>query len=433
MAKWRDSHKTVGNKNSMQPIFLGNNKPLLHLTADYLVNRFYKNGRFNMQNVILTFQEQRAINRLEEILAKKAEELDPAWYPPELLTIGHLPEKFYELQKPIANELTQCFAWLAAIDQLDDENPDMLHRLIPLPPRRSDLEARLALGRIFAKLHRELAAETLNFTSVAELCRKLNIESESDRWETLDKLQEKYHAKLDSLDIWDTQSARLFALNHPKEFEESYARFQESGTQILLVGIVDMNLQPKSMLRFFSGFVTPLVFAPEEWANRFDDLGCLIPHVWQDVPLGLNEEQIRIVESTNEQAEEVLRYLTALNGKYAPSEIVVGVPDKQVVPFIERQLEQAGIETRIVAGLPIQQTPIYRFLETLLPFLESPTFARLAALVRHPNVEEWLAGALLRSELPKPVNLISVLDRYHTDCLPHFLPDFLPDGFQAAK
>ena len=380
----------------MERIFLGNDRPLLHIVADYLIERFYKENRLNMRNVILTFQEQRAINRLEELLAEKAEEIDPAWYPPRFLTIGTLPEEFYIFSKPRADELTQCFAWLTAIDQLDDENPDLLYRLIPSPPKRDDLEARLALGKLFAKLHKVLADDRLDFMVVADMCQKLNIESESARWKTLEILQKKYHAKLDSLGFWDVQSARLFALNKPEEFESKYAQFQNDDTQIILVGVVDLNVMQKDFLRYFQDFVTPLVFAPKNWADRFDDLGCLIPHVWQDVPLELDDRQISIVESVSDQAEEVLRCLTELQGKYAPPEIIVGVPDKQVIPFIERQFEQAKIEPRIVAGLPIQQTPVYRFLETLLAFEETKTFSCLAELVRHPDVE-----AFLRKELPQ--------------------------------
>ncbi|MCL2004813.1 MAG: PD-(D/E)XK nuclease family protein [Planctomycetaceae bacterium] len=388
----------------MQRTFLGNDQPLLHLTANYLIKRYHQKGQLNLQNMILVLQEQQAISRLEEILAEKAETLDPAWYPPEFLTIGALPERLYELKKPLADDLTQCFAWLAAIDRLDSDNPDLLYRLIPSPPRQDDLEARAALGRMFAKLHRELAADTLDFIHVAELCRKLNIESESNRWHALAKLQEKYHATLDSLGIWDAQSARLFALEHPEEFEIKHAQFQNAGTEILLVGVADMNLAQKEMLRHFQDIITPLVFAPESWANRFDDFGCLIPHVWQDVRIEISDEQIHIVESANEQAEQVLRCLTRLQGKYAPPEIIIGVPDKQVIPFIERQLEQADVKTRLVAGKSIRQTSVYRFLETLLAYIETPSFAHYATLVRHPDVETS--------------TLISELDRYHTDRLP---------------
>ena len=412
----------------MERIFLNNDRPLLHLTADYLIDRFYKEGQLDLRNVILVLQEKRAINRLEEILAEKAETLDPAWYPPEFMTIGTLPERLYELKKNLADDLTQYFAWLTAIDKLNDENPDLLHRLIPVPPKRDDLEARLALGKMFAKLHLELAADTLDFVHVAELCRKLKIKSEAQRWEALAELQEEYLATLDTLGIWDKQSARLYALEHPiEEFVEKHAHFLGEDTQILLVGVADMNLVQKEMLRYFQDFVTPLVFAPENWANRFDDFGCLIPHVWQDIHIELHDKQIRIVESADEQAEEVLRCLTHLQGKYAPPEIIVGVPDKQIVPFIERQFEQTEIKSRIVAGRTIQQTSVYRFLETLLAYLETPTFANFAALVRHPKVETFLQLHNERPEagVPAKWTLITKLDRYHTDSLPVDGPFFL--------
>jgi hypothetical protein len=159
----------------MKQDFLGNDRPLLYLAADYLIKHFYKEGRLDMRSVLLTFQEKRAFNRLEEILAEQAEKIDPAWYPPEFLTIGTLPERFYTLKHKLANEPTRCFAWLTAIDQLEDENPDLLRRLISSLPNRSDLEARFTLGRLFDRLHCELAAETLDFIHVAELCRKLNV------------------------------------------------------------------------------------------------------------------------------------------------------------------------------------------------------------------------------------------------------------------
>ncbi|MDR0327069.1 MAG: PD-(D/E)XK nuclease family protein [Planctomycetaceae bacterium] len=397
----------------MERKFLGHDRPLLHLAADFLIDHFYKDGHLDLRNVILTLQEKRAINRLEEILAEKAEEIDPAWYPPEFLTIGALPERLYELKKPPADDLTQCFAWLVAMDQLEDENPDLFHRLVPSPPQKDDLESRLALGHMFAKLHRELAAGTLDFIYVAELCRKLKIESETVRWEALAALQKKYHAILDALEIWDIQSARQYALDRPEEFEPRQRQFQKDGTQILLLGVVDMNLAQKELLRHFGNFVTSLVFAPDDWKNRFDDLGCLIPPIWQDADIELDEQQIHVVESASDQAETVLRCLSDLKGKYAPSDIIVGVPDKQIIPFIERQFEQANIESRIVAGKSICQTPIYRFLEVLLPFLESPTFANFATLVRHPDVE-----SVLQKQLPPSIHLLSALDQHHAEFLP---------------
>ena len=429
----------------MEHIFLGNSRHFLHLTADYLEQRYYQHGHFNLKNVMLVLQEQRAINRLEELLAEKAEQIDPAWYPPEFLTIGVLPERLYELKRPPADDITQCFAWIVALDRLDDEHPDLLRRLIPSPPSRNDIAARISLGKMLTKLHTELAADTLNFEHADVICRELKIESETQRWQALGTLQKQYHLILDSLadgGLWDKQSARLFALERPDEFDIKRTQFEQLGTEILLVGVVDMNAAHRQMLRYFPDFVTPLVFAPDDWANRFDDLGCLKPDVWQNIPIGLQDEQIHVVGSASEQAEEVLRCLSKLQGRYAPAEIVVGVPDKQIVPFIERHFEEAGVAVRIVAGRSIRQTAVYRFLETLLPFLESPTFANVAALIRHPNVETYLmrhanptdanqtranqtranqthgGEAAMSAETPKTTSLITALDQHYSQFLP---------------
>ncbi|MDR3198165.1 MAG: PD-(D/E)XK nuclease family protein [Planctomycetaceae bacterium] len=414
----------------MRRIFLNWNRPLLQTAADFLMKRFAKNGQFDLRHVTLVLPGKRAMNRLEELLAEKVEELavagelDSAWYPPEFLTPGTLPEKFYELQKPIANELTQRFAWIYTVDQLEDEHPDLLAQLLPHPPKRDDLHARLALGKMFATLHRELAADVLDFAEVVKLCNKLKIESEVHRWNTLTKLQEKYHQLLDSFDIWDLQTARLFAIHQQKteEFQRIYNQFNENGTQIFLLGLVDMNRAQKEILNKFSNFITTVVFAPESFKEKFDDFGCLIPDAWDNEKFVLNppidDEQINIVERPEHQANIVLRKIADLGGKYAADEIIIGVPDPQIIPFIEQRLEQANIPSRHVEGTPIKQTAVYRFLETASAFLESQTFSTFAELIRHPNIETFL-----QSDKKSKRDLLSELDRYYMEFLPITVSD----------
>lgn len=409
----------------MRRIFLNWNRPLLSTAVDFLIDRFAKNGQLDLSHVVVTLPGRRAINRLEELLAENVEKLadakklDPAWYPPEFLTPGTLPEKFYDLKKSIANELTQRFSWIHAVDQLDEEHHDLLSQVLPYPPKRDDLNARLALGKMIATLHRELAAEALDFAAVAELCRKLKIDGEVQRWNALTKLQEKYHDILDSLDVWDLQTARLFAIHqqNPNEFQRIYNNFNENGTQFFLLGLVDMNHAQKAILNKFSSFVTSIVFAPESFKEKFDDFGCLIPGTWDHEQFLLNpsidEEQINIVERPEHQANAVLRKISGLGGKYAADEIIIGVPDSQVIPFIEQRLEQATIPSRHVEGTPVKQTAVYRFLETVSAFWESQTFPAFAELVRHPDVENFL-----QQDQKTKQDLLSELDRYHTEFLP---------------
>ncbi|MDR1962951.1 MAG: PD-(D/E)XK nuclease family protein, partial [Planctomycetaceae bacterium] len=339
-----------------------------------------------------------------------------------------LPEKFYELQKPIADDLTQRLAWIQAVDQLDEEHHDLLAQVLPHPPKKDDLDARLALGKMFATLHRELAADVLDFKEVVRLCKKLNIANEVRRWETLAKLQEKYLDLLKSLDIWDLQTARLFAIHQqdPNEFQRFHNHFKENGTQFFLLGLVDMNRAQKEILNKFREFVTPLVFAPESFKNHFDEFGCLIPEAWDHESFLLNpplrDDQITMAAKPEQQANAVLRKIAGLGGRYATDQIVIGVPDPQVIPFVEQRLDQAKLESRHFEGTPIKKTAVYRFLEIVSAFRDSQMFAAFAELIRHPDVE-WF----LRNDPELRLDLLSELDHYYNE----FLPVTVSDQWQS--
>ncbi|MDR0522094.1 MAG: hypothetical protein LBH00_09620 [Planctomycetaceae bacterium] len=410
----------------MKTVFFDCHQPLLHSAAGYLVRQFYDadRQRLDMRRAVLALPGRRAINRLEEILAETAEKLDPAWYPPEFLTVGDLPEKFYKQRYALADELTQCFAWLNAADQFDEEYPDMFRGLIPNPPKKEDLNARLALGQMFAGFHRELAGDMLDFSSAAEICRSIpGLDSEVVRWETLARLEQKYLAKLDSLHLWDKQAARLFAIErqNSEEYRQILDQYEQSGTQFLLIGLVDLNKEQKSILRKFAKLVTILIFAPENTKDRFDEFGCLIPEKWQNASLRLQDEQICMAGSVDEQAKTVLRCLASMNNsresKLAPSEMTVGVPDKQVVPALTQQFDLTECKARLVEGTSVRQTSVYRFLETLQKYLDNPSFAAAAGLLRHPDLETRLSKEL---SLPNPDGgMAENLDR----CSMRFMPN----------
>ena len=105
----------------MERVFLDWRKPLLESTADFLLERHTDaSGRLDLKSVTVVLPGSRARYRLEEILATRALSMkNKAWYPPEFLTPKRLPEKFYQLKKPLANKLVRLFAWMAAIERLD--------------------------------------------------------------------------------------------------------------------------------------------------------------------------------------------------------------------------------------------------------------------------------------------------------------------------
>ncbi len=410
----------------MERAFLGWSKPLLHLAADYLLANHTVDGRLDLRNVSLVLPGRRAVNRLEEILAERAATLpDPAWYPPEFLTPDSLPEQFYEMKKPVADDVTQWFGWMEAVDRLRIEDKASLDRLLPKTPDR--FEARLAFGRMLARLHYELAAEGIDFLKVAATCKEIGVDSEVPRWKALARLQECYAKDdsanpgfLDKLGLWDLQSARLFAIDRqsPEEFNRIRQKLTDEKKKFYLVGLVDMNRLQKGILKKFSSFITALIFAPKDDKKlqaRFDEFGCLVADAWSDAFVEIDDDRIEIAWQPEHQADAVLRKIASFGGEYSTGEIVVGVQDKEVVPFVQQRLRQGELPSRLVVGTPIRRTAVYRFLEVLLKYLKSRRFRDFAELVRHPDVERFLKENVPEAKL---ADLLTLLDEYYNQFLP---------------
>ncbi|MCL2743210.1 MAG: PD-(D/E)XK nuclease family protein, partial [Planctomycetaceae bacterium] len=429
----------------MQKHFLGWDGYFLHLTVEFLVESHVTDRKLDLRNLILTLPGNRAISRLQELLVDRvAEEADKKsavrkfesdWYPPVFCTLGTLPELFYKKDKPFADTFTQELAWGEAVDQSAKEQPDTLRKIIPHLPETND--ARLALGKMFADIHTELASNGLDFNDVAEHCRKHGITEEANRWKTLAEIQTRYLKILDDAEIWDMQTARLFFLRPPAEKKkdietqkkEKIQQFRQQKTQIYLVGLTDMNQVQKDMLHTFDEFITALVFAPKDRQNMFDAFGCIIPEKWlyseerTETQIGIEDKkQIKFVSGYEQQAEEVLRRIASFGSKYSTQDIAVAVPDKDILPVLQQQLEKHGIKCRYAEGKPVKQTPVFRFLNSLLKFTDTFLFSDFAELVRHPDVQRYIEGDLNDKENIS-IDILTVLDKYHTEHLPLELPE----------
>ncbi|MCA9117025.1 MAG: PD-(D/E)XK nuclease family protein, partial [Planctomycetaceae bacterium] len=323
---------------------------------------------------------------------------------------GTLPELLYEARRPFADELTQQMAWVRALKELPAER---LTRLVRIPPEQRDLFGWLALGEMISSVHRELAADRLDFPHVAEHVRDIQA-NEFRRWQVLAELQQKYLAILDGEQLWDRQTARLYAIDH----EEC-----STSCDVILIGTADMNRTQRSMLDQVADHVTALIFAPEQLAGRFDEHGCLSPNAWQDVLLPLSEDIIRMAGSPADQAAAVVASLAETGGSFSGDQITVGVPDETLVPVLEQQLHECSLTARYGVGRPLGFTGPVRLLKAVSDFLEQGNSRSLRNLVRHPAMEEWCS----RQEHSR--NWQSELEEY----LSTYLPGTVRDMSAAAR
>ena len=118
-----------------------------------------------------------------------------------------------------------------------------------------------------------------------------------------------------------------------------------------------------------------------------------------------------------DQAAAVVSALRGLGGRYAAEDIVIGVPDRSLAPWITQRLEECGLPARYSVGTVIPHTGPGRLLRSVAEFLERRTFAALSELVRHPDLELRLkiAGA--------GDDWLSDFDDFYCERLPFGVPD----------
>ncbi|MBL8828452.1 MAG: PD-(D/E)XK nuclease family protein, partial [Planctomycetaceae bacterium] len=277
-----------------------------------------------------------------------------------------------------AGDLSQELAWVEALQSVE---PGQLQALLPHPPPRDDLAAWREVAQLLARVHRELAADNLDISDVLQQATQLPGFNETARWKVLEDLRARYLRILDNLQLWDQQTARLFAIDH------QLCRCESS---IVLVGLADMNGVLRSMLDQLSGSVTALIFAPQSHSPRFNAHGCLNPTAWLDDSIAIDDRQITVTEGPGEQADAVIRALASFAGQYAADEITIGAVDERLVPTIEQRLKECGLRGRFAGGTPLARSGPYRLLAELAEYAEHRQVASLAALVRHPGIERWL-------------------------------------------
>ena len=390
--------------------FLGWEQPLLPSAVEWLARKYAAKDELNLGEAIVVVPGRRAGRRLLELLVLRAEKDGLRLTPPQIVTLGELPERLYLLQKPLASDLVQQLTWAKVLRESDR---GLLEKIIPRPPGEDDVLAWWSLGTLLWNQHRELAADGRDFGDVAKLGRQLPDFAEAARWETLQKVQSAYLRTLDELKLWDVQTARLVAIKH---------REPQTDRDIVLVGTVDRNQSTRQILDLVADRVTALIAAPSDRAESFDSQGCLLPAAWTEIAVGIPADRLRVCDGPTEQAEQVARELSAMGERFRVDEVVIGLADDRLGSFVERQLAECGVAARWIEGTRLADSGPCRLLTALADFLERSRFDDFAALVRHPDLDAALAlknpidlaelDALYQTHLPLgPETLLAILEQ----------------------
>lgn len=391
--------------------FTGWKQPALPLVADYLIRRYASTDDLDLSKVILVFPARRAARRMLELLVERAESRFPSLIPPRMVTFLHFPELLYPQQKKMADQLTQLLVWMTAIRAVP---PQQLHSAIATLPPETSLPSWINLCDSLRRQHDELAAEGLDFDDVFRILSRTELTEETERWKALRRIQSEYLMRMDALQLWDRQTARLIAVDQ-----------QECTTNhdIILVGTVDMNGIVRKMLDQVSDRVTALVCAPQSIADHFDQWGCLVADKWQDRVVHIPDETTLVTDTPQDQADAVVDHLATLNGINRADEIAVGVTDDSLVPVILQSLALAGVSGRWPIGSHLRASRPWRLLDAVASHLataddrQRPDFPSLTDLVRHSDVTAFIEQQLQKQGVQAATNWLAELDSYRADHL----------------
>ncbi|UCD73831.1 MAG: PD-(D/E)XK nuclease family protein [Phycisphaerales bacterium] len=393
----------------MQRVWLDWSESCLPAAADWLIDHHREHDACDLQHTICVIPGRRAGRLLLEILLRRCEERSLRLTPPAIVTPGAMSSALLEVDEQAADECESILAWTEAAKACDRRT---VAALFPVRPGDDDLPTWHELAETFASLQDELAGWQLDFTDVAAAAERREMFGEGDRWRALATVANTYRDVLKKHGLTNAHDAQAAAL----------ARFEpEPDTQVVLIGVVELNTWQRALLEKLDSRTTALVHAPEALAESFDECGCVLPEAWAAVRLTIQDEQIISSDRPEDQAQAALRAIAALNGHRGPDEITVGLGDESQADCLMRAGKWAGLHLHSAAGIKLSRTAPYRLLEAVADWLEEPRFANFAALLRHPDLESWLLARMTdarsESHAGGAADWLSLLDRYFSDHL----------------
>jgi len=378
-------------------------------------------SRIDLRRILVALPVGRAGRRLTELLLDAAEVRGVRILPPEITTVGKLPERLYRPAAPPPDPVLDRSAWTVALQSLPGGD---LGVLLADPPEEEDDPGWARLARTVRNLHRDVGAGGWDFEEVAAVCRSELTYSDHVRWEALARVQKSYRRILSEHGRLDREAARRKALS---------SGAIETDRSVWVVGAVDL---PPMVRRFVlaleeDGRTTIVVPAPESFGDRFDGVGTVRSEAFSPNDLPDLDDRIRVLPGPGEQADAVLDILASLPGRFGPEEITLGAPDPDVTSHLVERLSARGVPVRTPPGRPVTGTSLFRLLAALGEYLDGREFEAFASLIRHPALEGALLRRTGRPGTPFPAVLA---DRYHGLHLPARLEEGrLPDGGESDR
>lgn len=367
--------------------FFAQETPPLDQVVDFLARRRSDEPLIDCGDLTVVLPTAHARARLLSKLAEAPRTHGRPLLPPDVVTVGELPERLYDPQLPAAAELLEQLAWMEALRS----RRLSLERILASPPEPDDTAGWMQLARMFWERQRNLAAHGHGLADVVEQVKGLRVGAEETRrWEWIAEVAGLARDRLARGGLASRDGNRLDAL------ARGACRLERD---LMLVAVADLPPVVAEMIEKAAAaaperIVTILTLGDPRWADRFDPWGTIRPESWQRLPVSLDESRMHVVGGFDDQAEQVVECLDRLGRQLGPElharQVVVGLPDPDLQPHLERALASRGVAARTAPGRPVSESAPVRLLREIAAWVETRRTNHLAALLRQSDLESWL-------------------------------------------
>ncbi len=388
----------------VQRHFLGWDKPLTESVCNYLMPGA-KVGSLNLEDTLIIVPTREAGRRLREALAARcAATGGGALLSANVVVTSAL---FRPVQSAETRETSGLLTRAIWAEVLEPAPSESFPALFPSTEVSRDFAWAERMGENLQRLRETLADGGHTITGVLN-AHEEELE-ELDRWRDLAKAEGAFLSRVDALGYHDATLRKIEQAANPN--------IPEGITRIVVASVPDPSLLMIQALDVLQKRlpVEILIIAPPEEQALFDKWGRPIPDAWRDRSINIPDEEQAVIltASPKSQAEQTLQAIAESADSYGPGDIVIGVPDRSVIPFLETTLTEIGIPVFDPADRFIREHPLYELLDSFVSLANSNSYTALRNCVRHPDTLTFLVSKGIDTNI-----FLEALDNFQNSFIP---------------
>lgn len=388
--------------------FLGWHEPVASLATQFLIPG-QDSGFVDLCSTLIVVPTRQAGRRLRKQMALHCRRQNAALLSTKVVT----PAFFFAVSggRPEANLAVVKTVWAQLLLKVDIGR---YAHLFPSRPDEMDFAWALSMGEMIQAMRETLADGALRMGDVPKLAA--DGLDEPERWEELARLDAAYMAEIERRGLADPCDRKIRAADSPQS--------PAGVARIVIAAVPDPSpLMLRAMEKLEAAIeVVVLVAAPEDMRDAFDEWGRPRPTAWRNEEIAIPDagKNIILAADPRQQSRAVMAEIARSAESYGPADIAVGVPDRAIVPYLEEDLAENGLDSYDPAERSLREHRVVALVEKWGRLINDRNYQSLALFLRHPDVLEWISMALTHIT---PGSLLKELDEFQNLHLPATIDD----------